>query len=56
MFTELNRGYLISEMYTESDERSGTVETWIPILYPVATNRLNKRMKLLSENDDRLGR
>ena len=54
MFTELNRDYLISEMYTESDERSGTVETWIPSLYPVATNRLNERMKLLSENDDRL--
>lgn len=54
MFIELNRDYLISEMYTESDERSGTVETWIPSLYPEATNRLNERMKLLSENDDRL--
>lgn len=41
-------------MYIVDDERSGTVETWLPNLYPEATNELNEYMKAVSENDDRL--
>jgi len=54
MFKEINVDYLVSEMYTADDGCSGTVETWVPSRYPVATNRLNERMRILSEHDDRL--
>ena len=54
MFNEIKENYLISEMYIVDDERSGTVETWLPNLYPEATNELNEYMKAVSENDDRL--
>lgn len=54
MFDEIKINYLVSEMYTVDDERSGTVETWIPELYPSATNELNEYMRVVSENNDRL--
>lgn len=54
MFKEINVDYLVSEMYTADDERSGTVETWMPELYPDATNELNEYMRVVSENNDRL--
>lgn len=54
MFNEIKENYLVSEMYTVDDERSGTVETWMPELYPDATNELNEYMRVVSENNDRL--
>lgn len=54
MFNEIKINYLVSEMYTVDDERSGTVETWVPNLYPDATNELNEYMRVVSENNDRL--
>tara|TARA_Y100000015_G_scaffold34571_1_gene34897 strand:- start:340 stop:951 length:612 start_codon:yes stop_codon:yes gene_type:complete len=56
MFKEIKRNHLISEMQIESDERSGTVETWFPNWYPDKTDELNDYMKSVCENDDRLAR
>lgn len=54
MFNEIKENYLVSEMYSPNDERSGTVETWVPSLYPDATEELNDYMKVVSESNDRL--
>lgn len=54
MFNEIKDNYLVSEMYSPDDERSGTVETWVPSLYPDATKELNEYMRVVSESNDRL--
>ena len=54
MFEEVKANYLVSKMYSEDDERSGTVETWVPNLYPDATKELNEYMRNISESNDRL--
>ena len=54
MFTEIKPNYLVSQMYTFDDKRSGTVETFVPNFYPNETKELNEYMSSASKNDDRL--
>ena len=54
MFTEIKDNYLVSQMYTFDDKRSGTVETFVPSAYPDVTKELNEYMSNASQNDDRL--
>lgn len=56
MFKEIKTNYLVSEMQTEADELSGTVETWFPNLYPDKTRELNEYMQSACKSDDRLAR
>jgi hypothetical protein len=51
MFDEINVNYLSSSMLSLSDQRSGTVETFVPGLYPDVTEELNEFMRSVSKND-----